>query len=90
VLSQIIDDIASEFGGTPANVGDMQPSEIAALFDATYMQLGAVSTSLLQTLLSTKMPAGFGFAQAGSYLAAKVLAFLAVVSCSVICAEANA
>jgi len=71
VLSQMIGDLSKEFGSTPANVGDMKLSDLAALFEAGYTKLGAASTSLLETVFSTKMAAGFGPADAKAYLAAK-------------------
>jgi hypothetical protein len=71
VLSQMLRDVATEFGATPASAGDMALRDLAAQLDAGYTKLGAASTSLLEALFSTKMAAGFGTADARAYLMAK-------------------
>ena len=75
-LRRLISDLAGEFGAIPANVSDMKLSDLAKQLDAGYTRLGATSTSLLETLLSTKIAAfglgtTFGVQQARLYISVK-------------------
>jgi hypothetical protein len=70
-LSQMIGTIAKEFGTPPADAEGARLGDLARLLDPGYAQPGAAITGLLEAMFSTKMPAGFGTAEAESYLTAK-------------------
>lgn len=68
--NEILGDLGKEFGNTPEKPEDTPLDELGAAMQATFNgQLGKQSSSLVQRLISSKMPAGFNITSVRSYLA---------------------
>ncbi|SCU99033.1 LAFA_0G21572g1_1 [Lachancea sp. 'fantastica'] len=69
VQNEILGDLGKEFGSTPEKPEETPLEELAESFQDTFNgQLGKQSTSLINRLMSSKMPGGFTITTARKYL----------------------
>lgn len=67
--NEILGDLGKEFGNTPEKPEDTPLDELSAAIQGSFNgQLGKQSNSLIQRLISSKMPAGFNITSARAYL----------------------
>lgn len=70
--NEILGDLGKEFGTTPEKPEDTPLDELGAAFQSSFNgQLGKQSSSLIQRLISSKMPGGFNITSVRSHLSTK-------------------
>lgn len=71
--NEILGDLQKEFGAGPDNAAELPLSELAQKMGGSYQGLGKQSQAQIAKLLASKMPGGFGMAQARAYLSSERL-----------------
>ena len=66
--NEVLGDLEKEFGNSPDNAAEMSIDELAKTIGAGYQPLGPASQGLINKLISTKMPGGFGMGGVKTHL----------------------
>ena len=68
IQNELAGDLEKEFGKLPDAATEMPLGELGQVLGGSYTDVGAVSQEMVSTLLSSKMPGGFGAAAVRAYL----------------------
>jgi len=71
--NEVIGDLQKEFGAGPDNANELSLSDLAQKMGGNYSGLGKQSQTQIAKLIASKMPGGFGMAQARAYLGSERL-----------------